>query len=127
MKKVIAIFSMLMGFMMLGTWTYLLLLGNFPGIKIAPLETGYLLTAEALTCTALIVAGYGMFSERKWGQPLELVAFGELIYCTIRYAGELGQEGSQAGLAFFTAVPIFGIAFAAYLLITANRRKPTLT
>ncbi len=123
MKKVAAIFSLMMGFMMFGTWAYLLLLDKFPGIKTVPLETGYLLVAEALTSFALIASGYGMLSQRKWGQPLALVALGELIYCTVRYAGELGQTGSLAGLAFFTAVPIFGIAFALYLLLMENRRK----
>lgn len=123
MKKGAAIFSILMGLMMLGTWSFLLLLNQFPQVRSLPLETGYLLVAEFLTSAALIAAGYGILSNRKWGMPLVLVALGELIYCTIRFAGELGQGGSAAGLVFFTSVGAFGIAFAVYLVISASRQR----
>jgi len=117
MRKGAAIFSILMGLMMLGTWGFLFLTNNYPQAKTLPLESGYLLLAEFLTASALIMGGYGILSHRKWGRPLSLVALGELIYCTVRFAGELGQEGSGAGLAFFTSVAVFGIAFAVYLVI----------
>jgi hypothetical protein len=47
---------------------------------------------------ALIIAGYGVLTQRQWALALMPVALGELIYCTIRFAGELGQSGSLAGL-----------------------------
>lgn len=122
MKKGAAIFSILMGLMMLGTWSYLFLSNQYPQASTVPLETGYLLTAEFLTSAALIVAGYGILSHRKWATPLILVALGELIYCTIRFAGELGQGGSAAGLAFFTLVAACGIAFAVLLVVSTSRQ-----
>ncbi len=123
MKTGAAIFSILMGLMMFGTWSYLFLSGQYPQVRTIPVETGYLLVAEFLTAAALIAAGYGVLTDRKWGLPLILVALGELIYCTVRFAGELGQDGSTAGLAFFSAVALFGIAFALYLLVSTSRRK----
>jgi hypothetical protein len=104
MKKAAAIFSISMGVMMIGTWAFLFLLDQYPQARTLPLETGYLLVAEALTAGALIAAGYGIQSARPWAMPLILVALGELIYNTVRFAGELGQAGNLAGLAFFTAV-----------------------
>ncbi len=123
MRKGAAFFSILMGLMMLGTWTYLFLSNQFPQARTLPLETGYLLAAEILTSAALIAAGYGILTNRKWAMPLILVALGELIYCTIRFAGELGQGGSTAGLAFFTSVGTMGIIFAVYLIISTSRQR----
>ncbi len=123
MKKAAAIFSISMGVMMIGTWAFLFLLDLYPQGRTLPLETGYLLVAEALTAGALIAAGYGILSNRPWAMPLILVALGELIYNTVRFGGELGQAGSLAGLAFFTAVGAAGLAFAVYLVIAAAHRR----
>ncbi len=122
MKKAAAIFSIAMGIMMLGTWAFLLLTDQFPEIRTLPLQSGYLLTAEFLTAAALIAGGYGVLTSRTWALPLLLVGIGELIYCTIRFAGELGQGGSLPGLIFFSAVAIGGLIFAS-LLVVANARK----
>ena len=123
MKKGAAIFSILMGLMMLGTWSYLFLFGQYPQVRTLPVETGYLLAAEFLTSAALISAGYGILSGRKWGMPLILIALGELIYNTVRFAGELGQAGSIVGLAFFTSVALFGITFAVYFLVSTSHQR----
>ncbi len=123
MKKGAAVFSILMGVMLLGTWGYLFLSNNYPEAATSPLETGYLLVAEFLTGAGLVAAGIGLLSNRRWGLPLILVALGELVYCTVRFAGELGQGGSVAGQAFFTAVAVFGILFAVYLVISTSRQK----
>ncbi len=64
MKKAAAIFSVLMGLTMSGTWTYLLLANQFPEIRTVPLESSYLLAAEGLTAAALIAAGYGVLTRR---------------------------------------------------------------
>jgi hypothetical protein len=104
--------------MMFGTWLYLFLPNQYPEARTLPLETSYLLVAEFLTAAALVVGGFGIFSQRKWATPLTLVALGELIYCTIRFAGELGQAGSLLGLVFFTTVGAFGVVFAIYLVIS---------
>ncbi len=123
MKKAAAIFSVLMGLMMTGTWSYLLLFDQFPEIRTVPLETGYLLTAEGLTAGALIVAGCGMLTGRPWAPALLLVALGELIYCSVRFAGELGQAGSAAGLTFFTFVAAGSLLFGGYMVLMAYRQR----
>lgn len=119
MNKAAAIFSILMGLMMFGTWAFLLLFNRFPAVRTVPLETGYLLVAEFLTAAALILAGYGVLVHWQWASALLLVALGQLVYCTIRFAGELGQSGSVAGLAFFSAVAAGALVFAAYLVTAA--------
>lgn len=121
MKKGAAIFSILMGLAMFGTWSFLFLFAGFPQVQTHPLETGYLLAAEFLTAAALVAAGYGVLSHRNWAMPLILVALGELIYCAIRFAGELGQGGSLGGLAFFSLVGVAGMIFATGLVILTSR------
>jgi hypothetical protein len=123
MRKTAAIFSILMGLMMFGTWAFLLLFNQFPEIRTLPLASGYLLVAEFLTSAALVIAGYGILTHRHWAPALLLVALGELIYCTIRFAGELGQSGSLAGLAFFSSVAAGGLFFASYLVIRAGQHS----
>ncbi len=125
MKKAAAIFSILMGSTMFGTWTFLLSTRQFPEIQTVPLESGYLLVAEFLTAVSLIVAGYGVLRSRPWALALILVALGELIYCTIRFAGELGQDGSAPGLAFFSVVAAGGLILAASL-VRREGREPSL-
>jgi hypothetical protein len=122
MQRAAAIFSIAMGLMMLGTWAFLLLTGRFPQVRTLPLQTGYLLAAEFLTGFALVAGGIGVLQARAWALPLLLVAIGELIYCTVRYAGELGQGGSAAGLMFFTAVGLGGIVFACLLVVSIARQ-----
>lgn len=92
MKKGAAIFSILMGVTMTGTWLFLFISEGVPQVRTLPVETGYLLTAEFLTAGALVVGGYGVLSHQKWAMSLLLVALGQLIYCVIRYAGELGRK-----------------------------------
>ncbi len=124
MKKGTAIFSILMGLAMFCTWLFLFLFTGFPQAQTHPLETGYLLVAEFLTAAALVVAGYGILSHRNWAIPLTLVALGELIYCAIRFAGELGQDGNAGGLAFFSVVGASGLVFAISLVVTSSRQPP---
>ena len=123
MKKAAAIFCILMGLMMFGTWTFLFLSSGYPQARTLPVETGYLLVAEFLTAAALVTAGYGILSHRKWAMQLILVALGELIYCTIRFAGELGQAGSPAGLVFFSSVGILGLIFTIYLVVSPSHQQ----
>lgn len=122
MQKGAAIFSILMGLAMVGTWLVLFLTGGVPEVRTSPIETGYLLTAEFLTAAGLVLGGYGVLAHRNWAIPLILVALGQLIYCAIRFAGELGQDGSVAGLVFFSLVGLSGLVFAASLILVTGRQ-----
>ena len=58
MKTGAAPFSILMGVTMFGTWLFLFINAGVPQVRTLPVETGYLLTAEFLTASALVVGGY---------------------------------------------------------------------
>jgi hypothetical protein len=118
MIKATAIFCMLMGLAMFGSWTYLFITGGAPN---ASIERTYLLIAEFLTAAALVAGGWGVLAGQGWAMTVMLVALGELIYCTIRYAGELGQEGVLPGLVFFSIVGASAVVLAALLVTRASR------
>ena len=62
MKKSVAIFSILMGAALIGTWLVLFLLGDVPALASRPLQSGLLLVVEFLTGVSLIVGGAGCSS-----------------------------------------------------------------
>lgn len=110
MKRTIAIFSILMGTALIGTWLVLFLLGNVPELASRPLESGLLLVAEFLTGASLIVGGSGLLVRARWGMPLELVALGMLLYVSTYYTGILGQEGNTPAAVFMAVIAVLSLA-----------------
>src|SRR5512133_2207528 len=100
MKKTVAIFSILMGAALIGTWLVLFLLGNVPELATSPMETGLLMVADFLNGASLNVWGSGLLVRARWGMPLELVALGMLLYVSTYYTGILGQEGNVPAAVF---------------------------
>ena len=120
MKKTVAIFSILMGAALIGTWLVLFVLGNVPELATSPLQTGLLLVAEFLTGASLIVAGSGLLARARWGMPLELVALGMLLYVSTYYTGILGQEGNTPAAAFMAVVAVLTLASLGYAVPAAT-------
>jgi hypothetical protein len=121
MRKIEAIFSILMGAALVGTWIVLFLLGNVPELATSPLETGLLLVAEFLTGLSLIVGGIGLLTRARWGMPLDLVALGMLLYVSTYYTGILGQQGNTPAAVFMAGVAIFTIVILGYAVPAASR------
>ncbi len=112
-----AVFSILMGCALLGTWAVIFVLGPVPGLASTPFETIFLLVAEALTGLSSIVAGFGLLRRRPWGLDAEFAALGMLLYCTVNYSGVLLQEGNVPVGAF-----MLGVALASLVLILSLMR-----
>jgi hypothetical protein len=120
MKKTVAIFSILMGVALIGTWIVLFALGNVPELATSPLETGLLLVAEFLTGASLIVGGSGLLVHARWGMPLNLVALGMLLYVSTYYTGILGQEGNAPAAVFMAVVAVLSVASLGYAVPVAS-------
>jgi hypothetical protein len=121
MKKTVAIFSILMGTALIGTWLVLFVLGNVPELASSSLQTGLLLVAEFLTGASLIVGGSVLLVRARWGMPLDLVALGMLLYVSTYYTGILGQEGNTSAAVFIAVVALFTVAFLGYAVPAASR------
>ncbi len=117
LSRTAAFFSMLMGIMMIGTWTVLLATG-YPELETEPFGTSLLLIAEFLTACSLIAGGYGVLSYQKWGMKLLLVAMGMLLYCVIFSTGAFGQQGILPAAAWFLLVALTTLFFAGNLVRT---------
>jgi len=121
MKKTVAIFSILMGTALIGTWLVLSVLGNVPALASRPLQSGLLLVVEFLTGVSLIVGGSGLLVRARWGMPLELVALGMLLYVSTYYTGILGQEGNAPAAVFMAVVAMLTMAALGYAVPAASR------
>jgi hypothetical protein len=120
MKKTVAIFSILMGTTLIGTWLVLFVIGNVPELATSPLQTGLLLVAEFLTGASLIFGGSGLLARARWGMPLELVALGMLLYVSTYYTGILGQEGNTPAAVFMAVVAVLTLASLGYAVPAAS-------
>ena len=121
MKSIAAIFSILMGVALIGTWAVLFALGDVADLMKTPFQTTCLLIAEAMTGLSLVVAGAGVLVRASWGMPLTLVAFGMLQYVATYYTGILGQQGNLPGSLFMGLVAIVTLALLKYAVPTASR------
>ena len=117
--KTAAVFSILMGALMLATWGVLLLIGQVPELFTEPFKTSLLLTAEFLTAFSLIGGGYGLLSNRRWGLTATLVALGMLLYCVIFSVGVFAQQGILPAAAWFIFVALATLFFVSSFVRSA--------
>ena len=82
-----------MGVGLLGTWVVLFWNGTPPEFRATPLESWFLLLAEVLTGTALVLGGYAVLTARGWGRPLHLVSLGMMVYTCVWSIGVLARPG----------------------------------
>ena len=121
MKTIAAIFSIVMGVALIGTWATLFALGDVSDLMMTPFQTTCLLIAEAMTGVSLLVAGAGVLVRASWGMPLTLVALGMLQYVATYYTGILGQHGNVPGSLFMGVVSIVTLALLGYSVPAASR------
>ena len=91
--KFTAIFSIVVGVLMLAQWGFFIAAGQVPELQTEPYRIGLHLTGEAATALALIVSGTGLLNQRNWARTLSLVAQGMLIYTVIVSPGYFAQQG----------------------------------
>ncbi len=125
MNRAAAIFSILMGVALSSTWIILFAIGQVPEISTKPFETSLLLTAEFLTAASLIGSGYGVLTHRRWGQWVNLVAMGMLLYCVVNYIGVLAEQGTWPAVAFFSLVTVLTVTFITDFLYHVSGEKAT--
>lgn len=91
---------------MIALWGGLFLNGEVSELLTAPLELAFHLTAELLTAFALIAAGIGLLTGRKWATRLLLVSLGMVLYSVINAAGFYAQLGDWPTVAAFVALTV---------------------
>ncbi len=121
MRKVTALYSILMGILLIGTWLVLFALGQVPELWTQPLDTGSLLAAEFLTGIGLVAGGWGLLTVRRWGFTLVLFALGMMFYTVVRSIGLFAEQGVPLAAAWFVLVTALTLLLVGYFLQRAPR------
>jgi hypothetical protein len=119
LKKLAAIYSIIIGIAMIGMWLSFITTDQIPEIKTEPIRITYHLIAEFLTAILLLIGGFGLYTGRKWGFHLFLISMGMLLYTVIVSAGYYAEKGDMAMVGMFTIfqllnVIFFGLSFYKY-------------
>lgn len=108
MKKIIALFSIVIGIAVLGMWTFLLVSG-VPGEGVIALS--FHLYAEFAMAIVLIVSGIYLWKNLRFAVETNMGGLGMLVYSTLNAAGYYGQKEEQTMMIFF--IILFALATAA--------------
>jgi len=82
-KRVSAIYCLVVGISMIGMWTFFIVSGSVPELEDRPAEITLHLVAEFSTALCLLMAGSGLLRRKDWGTPVYLLASGLLTYTLI--------------------------------------------
>ena len=111
MKKIAAIYSIIIGIAMIGMWLSFIATDQIPEIKTEPIRITYHLIAEFLTAILLLIGGFGLYYRRKWGFHLYLISMGMLLYTVIVSAGYYSEKGDMAMVGMFTIFQLLTVIF----------------
>ena len=110
-KKIAAVYSIIVGASMIGMWTVFYVIGEIPEINTEPAKIVMHLIAEFVTAIALIFGGFGLILNRKWGFQTYLLSMGMLMYTLIISPGYYIQSGDFIFVAMFSVFIILAIIF----------------
>lgn len=110
-RKLIAIYSLFIGILMIILWGLLIVTGQVPEIATKPAEITLHLMAEFVTAILLIIGGIGLLKKIKIGYNTNLVALGMLLYTLIVSPGYYLQRGDFVFLGIFVILFIFTVIF----------------
>jgi hypothetical protein len=115
-RKIAAIYSILVGIAMIGMWLSLIATNQVPEINDEPIRITYHLIGEYLTAIMLLIGGFGLLTNRGWGFHVFLISMGMLLYTVIVSAGYYGQKEDMIMVGVFTifqvlTVLLIGLSF----------------
>ncbi len=119
-RHVVAVFAVVMGSLLLGTWVVLFLLGAVDYGE-SRVELVFLLVAEFGTGFTLVVCGASTAMHRRWGAPSVLIGLGMLAYCSVYSVGVFAARGNSAATAWFVLVSAGAVVCAVLLVLDITR------
>ncbi len=105
-KKLIAIYSILIGLAVIGMWTVILLTREIPEGK---LELSFHLYAEFAMAIICIVSGFMMLGNKKFSRLTNMGGLGMVTYSTINAAGYYGQREDKPMMVLFIVLAVLTI------------------
>ncbi len=110
-KRIAAIYALVVGIGMFGMWTMLVITGQVPELEAEPTRIAFHLAAEFLTAALLVIGGLGLLGNRRWGYSLYLVALGALLYTVVVSPGYYAQSGNIGFVAMFATLFVLTVVF----------------
>jgi len=111
LKKIAAIYSIIIGLAMIGMWLSLIITNQVPEINSEQIRISYHLIGEFLTAILLMIGGFWLFTNRGWGFHVFLISMGMLLYTVIVSAGYYGQKGDMIMVVMFTIFQVLTVLF----------------
>jgi hypothetical protein len=104
-----AIFSLAVGLLMIGQWSFSYLSKQIPELEHEPIRIKFHIVAEILTALALSVSGIALLLGEQWAKHAYLVSLGMLIYTLIVSPGYFAQKGDWKWVGFFAVLMVAGL------------------
>jgi len=108
MKKIIAIYQIIIGLGMIGIWILLFLSNQIPEIQTELIRITMHILAEITTGVLLISSGVYILTKKKFSSLFD-ISSGSLIYTLIVSPGYYAQKGEWAVFAIFSAMLIITV------------------
>ena len=122
--KIAAVYSFIVGIAMIGMWTVFVLTGQVPELNTEPIRVSMHILGEIATALALLIGGYGMWTDKKWGLQAYMLSMGMLLYTLIVSPGYYAQSGSIAMVGMFAAFFVIALVFTALSFFRTGEYLP---
>lgn len=122
--KLAAIYSIIIGIAMLGMWMMFVATDQVPELKTAFYEIGLHIIGEVITALALIIGGYALFTNKKWGLQAYMLSMGMLLYTLIVSPGYYAQRDNIVMVGMFVVFFLIAIIFVGLSFLRTREYLP---
>lgn len=116
LRKIIAVYSLVIGISIIGLWVMLMLTGEITEGKF---EISFHITSEFIMAITLLIAGYGLLKGKIFARSVFLISNGMLIYSVLNAAGYYGE--SKDFIMMFMFLLILLISILSLLIIYRSK------
>jgi hypothetical protein len=110
------IFSLAVGLVMIGQWSFLYLSRKIPELEHEPIRIRFHIAGEMVTALVLIVSGIALLAGLQWAITSYLISLGMLFYTLIVSPGYFAQQGEWKWVGIFAVLMTAGLISLAPLL-----------
>ena len=111
LRKIKAVYSIVVGISILALWIMLFLTGQIPELETELFRISFHIFSELLLAIILVISGIGLLRKSKTAEKLFLLAMGLLLYSVINAAGYYGQNGDYTMVIMFSVVCFASVFF----------------
>ena len=105
----VSYYSMTVGVLMLGQWSFFILSGNVVEFNTTPIEISIHISIEVVTALLLLITGYRLLKDKKNSIKWNILAQGMLIYTVVNSSGYFAQLGQWPLVLMFAVLLILSL------------------